>query len=427
MSGYAQSHITTAPRYSASIKRVKEQSASSGAIPYTFVLVFLVLLYSQLPMLVPALDGLRLVYVIGGGGLIALIAQRASEVRGLDFVWPESALMVALVLAAALSCIGALWLRSAFENTLDLAKMVTLYFLVTNSVKTAARLRRTIWVMVLGGLFPAIGTLLRYMQGQLVEGRASWLGIFANPNELAYALTILVPLAVYLASTSGFFKSLFVWGIVGIYVAATFVTYSRGGMLSLLIVFGLLAFRSKAAFPRLLLGAGLVLSVAFMLRGWSRSEGFTNLSEDTNVHTRILSIKGGLAMFADHPLTGVGLGGSIIAWPLYAPPDIRERWLIIHNTFVQVLSETGLPGFAAFMLLLGVAIYDARRMQRQSLAAGNSKAAQLALCLELSMWGFAACGMSGGFLITWFPYLLIGLVAATKEILKGDPAAGTEL
>ena len=72
-------------------------------------------------------------------------------------------------------------------------------------------------------------------------------------------------------------------------------------------------------------------------------------------------------------------------------------------------------------------IVAGKTWQRQASAAGNTKAAQLALCLELSMWGFAACGMSGGFLITWFPYLLIGLVAATKEIFKGDPAAGTEL
>ena len=51
------------------------------------------------------------------------------------------------------------------------------------------------WIMVIGGLFPALGTLRNYLAGNLYEGRAAWIGIFANPNEVAYALVILVPLA----------------------------------------------------------------------------------------------------------------------------------------------------------------------------------------------------------------------------------------
>lgn len=427
MSGYAQSHITGPPaKYVTRDFRVTRQS-TPAIFPYAMLVAFFVLLYSQLPLLIPALDGFRLVYLVGGLGILALVVERASSGKGWDFIRPESALLLGFLVAAGLSCFGALWMRSAVENTLDLAKMAALYFLITNSISNGPRLRRLLWVVVLGGLFPAIGTLIHHFQGMLVEGRASWIGIFANPNELAYSLIVLIPLAVYLASNSAFPKSALVWGIIGTYIAAIFFSFSRGGMLGLLTVLGLLGLKSKRTFPRLLMVAMLVLSVAFILRGWSRSEGFTNLSQDADVQSRLTTFRGGLAMFADHPLTGVGLGCSIIAWPLYAPPDMHERWLIIHNTFIQVLSETGILGFACFVFLIGMAIYDARRIARAASDSTRKGASHLAMCLELALWGFVACAMSGGFVLSWFPYLLIGLVASLKKLTSGDSLAAVEL
>ena len=40
---------------------------------------------------------------------------------------------------------------------------------------------------------------------------------------------------------------------------------------------------------------------------------------------------------------------------------------------------------------------------------GNSRAVS---CLEIALWGFLVCGMSGGFAFTWYPYLLLGLISA---------------
>ena len=81
--------------------------------------------------------------------------------------------------------------------------MTLVYFFIVNCANTERRLRGVMWTMVIGGLFPAAGTLKNYLHGNLVEGRAAWVGIFANPNELAYSLVILLPLAAFLATGLG--------------------------------------------------------------------------------------------------------------------------------------------------------------------------------------------------------------------------------
>ena len=165
----------------------------------------------------------------------------------------------------------------------------------------------------------------------------------------------------------------------------------------------------------LLLLAG---NLTFMMHGWSRSQGFTNLDEDATVQSRLVTISGGLAMFADHPLLGVGIGCSPIAWPLYAPPGTRGRWLIIHNTFVQALSETGIFGFLFFTLLICTALYDAHRIARHNPQPQFASAPHAANALEMSLWGFVVCALSGGFVLTWFPYLLTALVSTLKKIAR---------
>ena len=165
------------------------------------------------------------------------------------------------------------------------------------------------WTVVIGGLLPAAGTLRNYLQGNMVEGRAGWVGIFANPNELAYSLVILLPLAASLAAGLGILPRLALLGVALIYVAAILVTFSRGGLLGLVAVMGFYAWRKRSvAAPGF--GSAPVRRRRCILAGrfWSRGEGFTNLNEDVTFRQRLATSEAGLAMFVDHPLLGVGTG-----------------------------------------------------------------------------------------------------------------------
>jgi len=147
-----------------------------------------------------------------------------------------------------------------------------------------------------------------------------------------------------------------------------------------------------------ILAAGVIVGSMF----WTRKDNFSEISSDTTYNQRVATIKAGLQMFKDKPLLGVGPGCSIVAYPLYVPKDAHcgcQDQLVIHNAFIQTLSETGALGFVPFMIFLGAAILQTRRLQRQS----SPEMQTYAMGLELALWGFMVCGLSGGFSWTWFP------------------------
>jgi O-antigen ligase len=401
---------------SASQIRFTERSRAATGAPasYWLLLGFLFLLYANLPIVVPALDVLRPAKLMAGAALVMLLAERAFARKRLDVAWPEGFLLLGFLAAGALSSLTALWPRQAAESVSDLLKMSLVFFFIVNCANTERRLRGVIWTLVVGGLLPTLGTLRNYFQGNLEDGRAAWVGIFANPNEVAYSLVILLPLVAYLMADLKWLPRLALVAIAFAYVAAIVVTFSRGGMLALMAVLGVYAWRKRSIVLQglmlLAVAAGLFLAGQF----WSRDEGFQDLSADVSFQQRLATSQVGLAMFADHPLVGVGLGCSVIAWPLYAPEDLYTRGdLVTHNTFIQALGETGIIGFTPFILFIGFGLYQARK---GALGLARKGPKGLDAGIETALWGFVVCGLSGGYVLTWFPYILLGLAASARRI-----------
>ena len=164
-------------------------------------MLFVVSLYAIPAQLFPALEVFHPTQVIAISALLLLILEKMMLRQSFVLGWPEGYLLLAFVGAAVLSIFAAFWPLRAYEASLDLVRIVIAYFLIVNTVVTEKRLRAFLLAMVVGGLFPALGTLNGYIHGDLLEGRAHWMGVFGNPNELAYILVMLVPLAAVLADS----------------------------------------------------------------------------------------------------------------------------------------------------------------------------------------------------------------------------------
>jgi O-antigen ligase len=411
-------------------------SVTGAPASYWLLLAFLFLLYANLPMIYPPLDAVRPAKIVAGAAIVMLLAETLFGQTQLELPWPEGYLLLGFLIAAALSCLTALWPKHAVEAVSDLIKMALVYFFIVNSATTVRRLRGVMWTIVIGGLFPAAGALKNYLSGDMVDGRAAWIGIFGNPNELAYSLIILVPIAAFLAAGLSWMPRLALLGIIGVYLAAIFISFSRGGLVGLAAVAVLIGWRKRNIYLQVVLVAAMIGGLMFASRHWSRSENFSNLQTDNSFRQRLATSRVGLAIFADHPLLGVGLGCSVVAWPLYAPKDLYSRGaLVTHNTAIQPLAETGIPGFLCFTCFIGVAIYCARKLalllpvsRGAARSAGlvvlappphSQNIANLGAGLEIALWGFVVCGLSGGYVLTWFPYILAGMVSAARRI-KGE-------
>ena len=178
-----------------------------------------------------------------------------------------------------------------------------------------------------------------------------------------------------------------------------------------------MGWRQKSKLARAGMIGVLVVGALAVPLYWSRGEGFSNLQEDTNLQERMTTYKVALAMYSDHPLLGVGINCSSVAWPLYAEATQlkNHKWLITHNTFLQALSETGTFGFLFLVSFFGAVIYRAWRGGRSNIP-GREGVSELMAALEIAFWGFVICGLSGGYVMSWFPYLLAGLIGAAGRI-----------
>src|SRR5262245_60371238 len=162
-------------------------------ISFKLLILFLLTLYSNVAVLYPRLNAFRPVLIVAVGAIFMMVIELAHARQSFRLSWPQGFLLIAFLGVAMVSSFNAIYARLAFNTTSDLAKIVLIYFLIENTVTDERRLRKIFLTIVIGGLFPALGTINNYLHGNLLENsRAAWKGLFGNPNEAAYALLILL-------------------------------------------------------------------------------------------------------------------------------------------------------------------------------------------------------------------------------------------
>ena len=137
----------------------------------------------------------------------------------------------------------------------------------------------------------------------------------------------------------------------------------------------------------------------------------------------------GLQMTLRHPVFGVGVGNFVPAEAHQTQEEGRRAaWHENHNTFLQISSETGIPGLILYLCALGYCIKSTYSIYRRS--RGDARLLdinRLAFCLFLSLlcWTMGAFFDSQGYRFD-FP-MLAGVsgafvVAASNEMRRRGPA-----
>jgi len=392
------------------------------------VLLFLVAMYGVAPETLPFLRPFRPAMVLAVGALGLLVLERTLSGRPFILSWPESHALLGFFGAAALSVFTAFWPGMSTLVTIELGKLIIVYLLIVNVVTTRKRLRGLIWTVTLAGLFPAVGTIRNYLDGNVVDGRAAWLGKFAGPNELAFELAILVPLALALMVMMRWRGKLLLAGVAAVDLVAIFYTYSRSGLIGFAAMVPIAIARVRSHATRMAIIVSIVIAGFLATQYWERDQGFEDVEEDSTFNQRIVSIQTGLAMFQSSPITGIGFGCSGIGWEEFSPDTsvTHSSILIVHNTFVQVLAETGVLGFVLFYIaVFGAAI----SMYRVSVETGDSdpELCAYATATGLGILAFLVSGLANGFVGIAAPYLLLAIASAVKDLAaSGTPAEETE-
>lgn len=346
--------------------------------------------------------------------LVLAVGWRVVARRPIFLGGERAPLWMGLAAMVALSPLWALDRATATGAVLDALKLFLIFLALFNAVDSAPRLRVAILAMALSGLAPAWGAIQNYRHGSnLVEGyRAGWMGLFANPNELASAMVVVLPLslAAALAQRGRWRWALF--AVAGLELAAIVVTHSRGGALGLLaamLIFALVGERKLRS-----LGLVATMGAALMIFAprsfWDRAATIHEYETDASARGRLHAWAVGKRVIEERPFSGVGLGGYLGAWPLYAPRDAGYRPYTAHNMFIQVAAELGLLGMLCYLALLvasGAALFRARR---DPALGGWARALLAALC------GLVVAGFTGGYAFDWVPWLLLALCASAARL-----------
>jgi len=201
----------------------------------------------------------------------------------------------------------------------------------------------------------------------------SWLdaGVLIPPQMLRVSLAMnistllagyvapLIILAITWALTSSRRSyRVVLWLLAGSLTAVLLLTYSRGGLLSLMAGLGALSlFRfaqhpavRRRVDPRWVLGSGAIAGLVVLV-------GVVSIlllpSRRSGDEGRVDMYRSAVAMTADYPVLGVGVGQFGRAFREYRTPELaRDRLASAHNLYLNAASETGVVGLAVGCWLL---------------------------------------------------------------------------
>ncbi len=247
--------------------------------------------------------------------------------------------------------------------------------------------------------------------------------VLGDPNDLSLVLLFPLGFAVsFIVSRMSKLDIVIGAAGTGLMIWAIICTQSRGGLLGILAVSGIIGWR-KVKNKALLVSVGAVLGLTlFLAMGINKraSGGAHEEGIDESAMGRIYAWGAAWKMATSRPLTGVGLDNFVANYFFYS-----DHWdgtnHAVHSTWFNVLAETGFPGIFTFIGMVVVCLRSAYLANiRLAQARAPPSVQAMALALFASLNGFLVAGtfLTQGF--TWPIYILLALTAATGRYVRED-------
>ena len=267
-------------------------------------------------------------------------------------------------------------------------KWLAIFIAASNILDSKKRIKAALFVLVLGVLFQCgyalVQTGLRAelgmqgvkttMMGRYLEfgtGHKQLLrstGTTTHPNILAFYLVGCTPLFLSIAlvrdtkwSERTVFLSMVVVAMIGLVL-----TYTRAGWISFAAALAAICFFAvrrhwidPRVVPRVFAAAAVLVLLLFPY--WQPVLWRLTKPDDQSANSRLFMTQQALMIIADRPFSGIGLGGYQEANKLYVPEGkaalsaaLAEemRGAIVHNRYLGVCAETGVPGLLFLLWLL---------------------------------------------------------------------------
>jgi len=237
-------------------------------------------------------------------------------------------------------------------------QLLFLVWLIWQSVREQKHLRLMLAGWVVGSACAALLTLVNRHGAQAADDfRLTAGGI--DPNELGLVLVLSLPMSYFLSRTATRKFARWAWLVpIPLCLAAVVMTASRGASFTALVALLCISVWHVKTAPRMrfapLIAGVVLLAIGLAFAPKANLERISTF--ETEVSTGHVGSRGaiwlaGLKVFREHPFTGVGAATFDVA-----VEPLLGRTLAAHNVYISVLTETGIPGLALFLLALGTCI-----------------------------------------------------------------------
>lgn len=311
------------------------------------------------------------------GWVMRIVAAREGHISLPWIIWPLGLYLAAM----AISITNSLSLGLSIKELAKWVELLAVMVLVGSAIRQRSQV-----VLILGAIIASgvLAALHGWYQFFTKDGPGSFLiadtfmrvyGFYGQPNPFAGFILSVLPLALALLLVLRGLDIVRRWLLpaVGILGAALFMTLSRGGMMGLAAGAMLIAaVRDWTGRRPLFLGALsgvllLALAASFAPSGspWGENAGgplaefgvfdprdVTLTSQNWSVVERMALWDAAWRIWQDNPVIGIGAGNFKEVYPDYALPDWVYGQEHSHNYYLNVLAETGVLGFTAYMIFL---------------------------------------------------------------------------
>lgn len=301
------------------------------------------------------------------------------------------------------------------------------YFLVPWTVQK----RRDLEVLMSGlvaGVILSVGIgVLR--PGSFTRG-GRFTGTAENPNDLAFSLAVLAPVALSLFFTiRSPFRKLLVGGALAVAVSGILLSLSRTAFVCVGAMGGLYLLRYggigsfRYLLPVVVLAGGVILmapqSFQDRITTFTTEEGRL---EDSSIQMRLAEYYYGTRAFASHPILGVG-ERQFGEYAHEQNPAISEQH-VIHNVYLGVAAEFGLMGLVPLLAAVVLTWLDFGRVRRLRRIPALRRDPELALLVQRATFfqiAFLGCVVGqqfAPFLRAKEFWLLMGLSSALVAMAR---------
>ena len=300
------------------------------------------------------LDGVGTLTKVVGVAVFPLAALEVVRRRDIRPFLEVHALILLFACWAALSYFWSIDPETTFRQSLTIAQLVALVWLIWEFARHRGQLCWVLASFVAGCYVIAGGVILEFLSDPSGPSRYSTApGV--QPNGVAFLMGLGIPIAWYLSNLARpWLLKLTLRSYVLIALPASLLTGSRGGLFTtaagLCIIpatFGHLGRRGKMLLAVGLVVAGLALALVFPTSPVQRLTTTSSELRGGDFHNRRALWNAAMVAFDENLAGGAGAGASRVRIR-----QLTEREDGAHNTFISVAADLGLVGLALFCLIL---------------------------------------------------------------------------